>query len=89
MDLTQLILEQGNKAVADCLGVSNRTLDNLKTGSTALTIDDLYELKNRWPKTDCVKTIQNIGLMRVRKGVNRKNRDKESKRGCSTPMIYR
>ena len=47
MNLTDLIKSYGSETIAQVLGVTERTLVNLRLGHVALTVDDLYELEKK------------------------------------------
>lgn len=73
-DLHELTRELGNAQVADAMGVTMRSLVDLRCGARPLTVDDLYELQKRYPDFDIATTVRRIGATRVSKGVNRRSR---------------
>ncbi len=77
MDLSDLIESYGSETIAEVLGVTERTLINLRLGHVALTVDDLYELERRFVSFDTVETVRSLGESRALKKTNRKSRKKE------------
>ena len=77
MNLTDLINSYGSETIAEVLGVTERTLVNLRLGHVALTVDDLYELERRFVSFDTVETVRKLGESRSLKKTNRKSRKKE------------
>ena len=78
MNLTYLIKSYGSDTIAEVLGVTERTLVNLRLGHVALTVDDLYELERRFVSFDTVDTVRTLGEIRALKEVSRKTRKKEA-----------
>jgi hypothetical protein len=73
-DLHALTREHGTATIADVLQCSIRTLEDLRRGQSALTIDDFLELINKYPSFDLKGTIRRIGAERERKKRSRKFR---------------
>jgi hypothetical protein len=67
-DLHKLTRTEGHAAVAAALGMSERTLKNARSGATALNVDDLYQLTQRFPDFDLLGTVTRIGLVRAMAG---------------------
>jgi hypothetical protein len=93
MTFDDLISQLGPEGVAEVLGVSVRTLDNLRRGYVALTVDDFFELGRAFPDHDLDATVQSVGERRFLRGINRKTRNQTSQRGASlrgrrTDMAY-
>ena len=76
MDLAALVEEYGAPTIAEVVGVTPRTLTNLRLGQVALTVDDFYELERRFPGFDLVTTVRQIGEKRHLSGRNRKSKRK-------------
>ena len=75
LDLHALTRFHGTEEIAKMLGVSVRSLEDMRRGHSPLTIDELFELSEQFERFDAVGTIQRIGLERVRKGRSRKLRN--------------
>jgi transcriptional regulator with XRE-family HTH domain len=77
LDFHGLTRRYGADRVAEVLGISQRSLIDVRRGKTPLTIDDFYELERAFPQFDCLGTIRRIGAVRETKNRSRKFRLKD------------
>jgi len=75
-DLHNLTKALGIDRVAEILGISDRSLIDMRSGRTPITVDDLYELEKSFPNFDLEGTVRRIGAVRESKGVNRRSRER-------------
>lgn len=78
MDLHALTRIFGTPTVAEKIGVSVRSLEDMRRGHSPITIDELFELGKAFADFDAVGTIRRIGFERVRKGRARKLRNQRA-----------
>ena len=83
MDFESLITLRGEEEISKVLGVSVRTLDNLRRGYVALTVDDFFELARNYPRHNLTATVKTVGERRFLAGRNRKKRNQNSRRGIA------
>jgi len=74
MDLHDICLAYGNENVAEVLGMTLRCLTDIRRGHTAMTVDDFFELEQKYPHFDVVKTLRKLGRVRENKERSRKFR---------------
>ena len=73
-DLHGLILRYGLPHVGMVIGVTPRALLDLRSGKTALTVDDLLELSRAFRSFDLAGTVARIGALRLAAGRSRSSR---------------
>ena len=90
-DLHALTRELGIDVVAAELGVTPRTLVNMRRGESPITVDELHAACEAWPDFDLAATVSRIGSIREVYGKSKRARaaaEQESKAGeieqCAT-----
>lgn len=86
-DLHRLTKKHGTARVAAVLGCTPRALEELRRGFTALTVDDLFELRAEFAGFAVEETIDRIGGRRAAGGWSRKA--KAHKKGTAAPATVR
>jgi len=76
MNIIELCRLHGNRQVADTLGVSARTLEDMRLGYAPLTTDDLEVIKSSFGLCMCdmQQIIAHSAAQRVAKGKDRLSR---------------
>lgn len=73
-DLHALTRELGVDVVAPVLGVTPRTLVNMRCGNAPITVDELHAAAEHWPDFDLAETVRRIGRIREVHGVSKRAR---------------
>lgn len=73
-DLHALTRELGIDVVADELGVTPRTLVNMRRGESPITVDELHAACEAWPDFDLSATVSRIGALREVYGKSKRAR---------------
>lgn len=73
-DLHALTRELGIDVVAAELGVTPRTLVNMRRGEHPITVDELHAACEAWPDFDLAATVSRIGALREVYGKSKRAR---------------
>ena len=73
-DLHALTRELGIDVVAEALGVTPRTLVNMRRGEHPITVDELHAACEAWPDFDLAATVARIGALREVYGKSKRAR---------------
>ncbi len=73
-DLHALTRELGIDVVAPVLGVTPRTLVNMRRGESPITVDELHAACEAWPDFDLSATVSRIGALREVYGKSKRAR---------------
>jgi len=84
-DLHSLTRLEGIDVVAAAIGVSPRSLVNMRRGETPITVDELHALGERWPDFDLAATVKRLGLIREVHGKSKRARAAIELAGTQAP----